>query len=280
VTYSLVARDPATGELGVAVQSRSFGTGAAVPWAAPGIGAVATQSFTQRSYGPGALGLLRSGSSPATALATLTSADRLQDFRQVAVVDMTGATAVHTGPACVQAAGSIAGDGFSAQGNMLRSTAVVEALAQGFSSARGPLAERLLAGLEAAEAAGGDFRGREAGAVLVVSGEATDSNAYDRVADVRVDNHSDPLTELRRLLTLSQALRRLRRAGAASVDEVFAETLSAGVDEDVARWVASIGLLEEDPDRAEAFIAPLVAVDERWRAALVTASDAAALDRG
>lgn len=276
MTYSLIARDPKTGELGVAVQSRSFGTGAAVPWATAGIGAVATQSFTLRSYGPLALELLRGGDSPASALESLTSQDELRDFRQVAVLDSTGATAVHTGAACIQEAGSVAGDGFSAQGNMLRSAAVVPALAEAFSAAVGSLAERLLAGLEGAEGAGGDFRGREAGAILVVEGEATATNAYDRVADVRVDNHADPLAELRRLLSHSEMLRRLRQAAPENVGELFAEALSVGIDEDVARWVAAAGLLDEDPERAVAFLAPLVAVDERWRAAFSTAADAAA----
>ncbi|MGI9111173.1 MAG: DUF1028 domain-containing protein [Gaiellaceae bacterium] len=276
MTYSLVARDPETGELGVAVQSRSFGTGAVVPWATAGIGAVATQSFSLRSYGPLALDLLRGGDSPADALASLTSQDELRDFRQVAVLDSTGATAVHTGAACISEAGSVTGGGFSAQGNMLRSAAVVPALAEAFSAAGGSLAERLLAGLEGAEAAGGDFRGREAGAILVVEGDVTPTNAHDRVADVRVDNHADPLAELRRLLTHSRLLRELRRAAPENVEELFAEALSVGVDDDVARWVAAVGLLEEDPELAEAFLAPLAAVDERWRTAFSTAADAAA----
>ncbi|MCP9485548.1 MAG: DUF1028 domain-containing protein [Gaiellaceae bacterium MAG52_C11] len=279
MTYSLVARDPETGELGVAVQSRSFGTGAVVPWATAGVGAVATQSFSLRSYGPLALERLRGGDSPANALASLTSQDELQDFRQVAVLDSTGATAVHTGAACISEVGSVAGDGFSAQGNMLRSAAVVPALAEAFSAAGGSLAERLLAGLEGAEAAGGDFRGREAGAIVVVAAEATATNAWDRAADVRVDNHADPLSELRRLLTHSQLLRRLRRAAPENVEELFAEALLVGVDEDVARWVAASGLLDDDPERAKALLAPLAAVDERWLTAFSTARDAAARTR-
>lgn len=279
MTYSLVARDSETGELGIGVQSRSFGTGAAVPWAIAGIGAVATQSFTLRSYGPEALELLRSGSSPAEALHRLTSADQMRDLRQVAILDSTGATAVHSGAACIPEVGSVSGAGFSAQGNMLRSVGVLPALAEAFSAAAGSLAERLLAGLEGAEAAGGDFRGREAGAILVVEGEATPANAYDRVADVRVDNHADPLGELRRLLTHSQMLRELRKAAPENVEKLFAEALSVGVDDDVARWVAAIGLLDEDPELAETFLAPLVTVDERWRTAFSTAANAAARAR-
>ena len=171
MTYSLVARDPETGELGVAVQSRSFGTGRVVPWAAAGVGAVATQSFGERSYGPLGLGLMRGGAAPAAALAELVAADELRDFRQVAFVDAQGRTASHTGSACIPASGSRAGEGFSAQGNMLRSDEVWDAAADGLERAAGSLAERLLAGLDAAEAAGGDFRGRQAGAILVVAAE-------------------------------------------------------------------------------------------------------------
>jgi uncharacterized Ntn-hydrolase superfamily protein len=271
VTYSIVARDATTGELGVGVQSRSFRTGAAVPWAEPGIGAVATQSFTLRSYGPRGLDLLREGVEPEAALRRLTAEDDLRDVRQVALVDAAGRTAVHTGASCIPTAGSLAGDGFSAQGNMLRSERVVEALAEGFTGAEGTLAERLLAALEAAEAAGGDFRGREAGALLVVSPDA--GTADGPVSDLRVDNAGDPLGELRRLLTLEQALRRLRRATADTVDDEFARARAAGVDDDVARWVAAIALLPDDRERAAAWLEPLATGDERWRAAVAAAAD-------
>ena len=270
MTYSLVARDPETGELGVAVQSRSFGTGSAVPWARAGVGAVATQSFTQRSYGPLGLQLLAEGAEPGVALEQLVAADAQRDFRQVAFVDTQGRTASHTGDACIPAAGSLAGDGFSAQGNMLRSDDVVPALAHGFAQGEGTLAERLLAGLDAAEAAGGDFRGREAGAILVVPAEGS---AYESVIDLRVDNHRDPLGELRRLLREAQALRRLRRAAQDELDEALQDARAAGVDDDVARWVAAVSLTGTDRDRADALLAPLVAADERWQVALDVAAD-------
>ncbi len=270
MTYSLVARDAESGELGVAVQSRSFGTGSAVPWALVGVGAVATQSFTQRSYGPLGLEHMAQGAAPGVALEQLVAADAQRDFRQVAFVDAQGRTASHTGAACIPSTGSLAGDGFSAQGNMLRSDDVVPALADGFSRAEGTLAERLLAGLDAAEAAGGDFRGREAGAILVVPAEGS---AYERVIDLRVDNHGDPLVELRRLLREAQALRRLRRAAHDELDEALQEAQAAGVDDDVARWVAAVTLTGIDRDRADALLAPLVAADERWRVALDVAAD-------
>lgn len=270
MTYSLVARDPETGELGVAVQSRSFGTGSAVPWARPGVGAVATQSFTQRSYGPLGLDLLANGAEPGAALEQLVADDPQRDFRQVAFLDAQGRTASHIGAACIPAVGSLAGDGFSAQGNMLRSDDVVPALADGFARAEGTLADRLLAGLDAAEAAGGDFRGREAGALLVVPAEG---DATERVVDLRVDNHHDPLGELRRLLREAQALRRLRRAGPTELDDAFEDARAAGVDDDVARWVAAVSLTRTDRDRADALLTPLVATDERWRMALDTAAE-------
>lgn len=261
MTYSLVARDAATGELGVAVQSRSFGTGRVVPWAEAGVGAVATQSFTLPDYGPDGLTLLRGGEAPEAALATLTAKDELRDFRQVAVVDATGRTANHTGSACVPSTGTITGAGYSAQGNMLAGEGVVPALAEGYERAAGPLAGRLLAGLDAAQAAGGDFRGCEAGGILVVGEDGT-------VSDVRVDNHVNPLAELRRLLRMEQALRSLRRAGDDEVDEAVEEARAAGVDDDVLRWVAAVGLLSRDPEAARSWLAPLVEQDGRWSVAL------------
>ncbi len=271
MTYSLVARDPVTGELGVAVQSRSFGTGAVVPWARPGVGTVATQSFTLRSYGPLALELLADGVEPAGALARLTEADELRDFRQVALVDAEGQTAAHTGASCIPSKGSVAGDGFSAQGNMLGSDEVVPAMAEAFEIADGSLAERLLAALEAAEAAGGDFRGREAGGILVVPAETNDP--WQTVVDLRVDNHPDPLGELRRLLEHALALRRLRRAAPDELADEVERARSAGVDDDVVRWLAAIALAQHDPEQAEAWLAPL-SPPALWRSALRSATEA------
>jgi uncharacterized Ntn-hydrolase superfamily protein len=173
VTYSIVARDPDTGELGVAVQSRAFGTGRAVMWAQSQVGAVATQAFAEKSYGPLGLELMAAGLSPEKALAELCEADELRESRQVAFLAPDGRTAAHTGSDCIPECGHLAGDGFSAQGNMLRSTEVWPAMAEAFSTVNGTLAERLLDALDAAEAAGGDFRGRQAGGLLVVPGEST-----------------------------------------------------------------------------------------------------------
>jgi uncharacterized Ntn-hydrolase superfamily protein len=217
---------------------------------------------------------MEAGAAPGEALARLLEEDDLREFRQVALLDVRGETAAHTGAECIPETGSVVGAGYSAQGNMLRSDGVVGALAQAFEEARGSLADRLLTGLEGAEAAGGDFRGREAGAVLVVAGERTETNRYDRVADVRVDNHSDPLGELRRLLEHSEALRTLRRAAVEDLEQELETARAAGVDDDVARWVAAVSASASDPELAEAFIAPLTAADHRWQTAFVTAAEA------
>jgi uncharacterized Ntn-hydrolase superfamily protein len=201
-TYSIVARDPDTGELGVAVQSHWFSVGSIVSWALPGIGAVATQSIAEPAYGPRLLDRLEAGSSPRDALDELLAADEQARFRQVAVVDAGGAIAVHTGEGCIPQAGHVEGDGYSAQANMMASAEVWPTMAEAFGAAQGPLARRLLAALEAAEAAGGDVRGRQSAALLVVpSGGET----WQKVADLRVEDDPEPLAELTRLLDLSDA---------------------------------------------------------------------------
>jgi uncharacterized Ntn-hydrolase superfamily protein len=201
-TYSIVARDPDTGELGVAVQSHWFSVGSIVSWALPGIGAVATQSIAEPAYGPRLLDRLEADEAPRVALDELLAADEQARFRQVAVVDGAGAVAVHTGGGCIPEAGHIEGDGFSAQANMMASPGVWPAMAETFGAADGPLARRLLAALDAAEAAGGDVRGRQSAALLVVPATG---EVWQKVADLRVEDDPEPLAELRRLLDLSDA---------------------------------------------------------------------------
>lgn len=271
MTYSIVARDDATGELGVAVQSRAFRTGGAVPWALRGVGAVATQAATRKAYGPLLLERLELGAGPDESLEELVADDRDAAERQVAVIDARGRTASHTGSAVVPAAGALAGAGFSAQGNMLASDEVVDALAAGFGSASGSLARRLLGALEAAEEAGGDYRGQEAGAILVVSGDRA-AERWDRISDLRVDNHPRPLEELHRLLDIEEALRALRRSSFEDVDAELDRARAAGVDDDVARWVAAAALVDRDRGQAERLVAPLVARNPRWGEALVRAA--------
>jgi uncharacterized Ntn-hydrolase superfamily protein len=201
-TYSIVAHDPETGELGVAVQSHWFGVGPIVPWARPGVGAVATQSIAEPSYGPRLLDRLAAGEAPGAALDALLAGDELAAFRQVAVVDAQGRVAVHTGERCIAFAGHESGDGFSAQANMMSAAAVWPAMAQAFARAAGPLARRRRAALHAAEAQGGDARGRQSAALLVVppAGEP-----WRTTVDLRVDDDPEPVEQLERLADLRDA---------------------------------------------------------------------------
>ena len=201
-TYSIVAHERGTGRFGVAVQSHWFGVGTIVPWLEPGIGAVATQSIAEPAYGPKGLALLRSGIEAPEALARLTGDDSAASVRQVAMVDAGGRVAVHTGDSCVREAGQYIGDGFSCQANMMLNDTVPDAMGAAFENTRGSLDERLLAALDAGEAAGGDVRGRQSAAMIVVPDEP---EPWRRAFDLRVDDHADPLGELRRLHRLQGA---------------------------------------------------------------------------
>lgn len=209
-TYSIVARDPATGELGVGVQSHWFSVGSIVPWARAGIGAVATQSIGEPAYGLRLLDRLAADEAPDEALAAELAADELARFRQVAVVDSAGRAATHTGEGCMPHAGHEVGDAFSAQANLMASPGVWPAMAAAFQSAAGDaLSRRLLAALDAAEAAGGDVRGRQSAALLVVPAEG---EPWRSSVELRVEDAPDPLAELRRLLDLSDAYELADRA--------------------------------------------------------------------
>jgi uncharacterized Ntn-hydrolase superfamily protein len=267
VTYSIVGRDEASGELGVAVQSRAFGVGICA-WARPGVGAVATQSFTEKRYGPAGLDLLASGAAPSDALAELLEADEQRDFRQVAFISADGRTAAHTGAACIPDRGHVTRAGVSAQGNMLASPAVWHAAAETFEETQGSIAERLLAALDAAEEAGGDFRGREAAALLVVSGDA-DEPPWERVFDLRVDNNAQPLAELRRLHRIAATYRRRRDFDeSSSLEEEISRAWEAGLPEDqVAVTAALVAGAQGDLDEAAARLRPVAESDPRWREA-------------
>ncbi len=221
-TYSIVARDPLTGELGVAVQSHWFAVGSMVPWAESGVGAVATQSFVDPSYGKLGLDLMRAGRSAPDALAGLLAADPGRDVRQVAMVDAQGRVAVHTGAKDIAAAGHHAGKGYSVQANLMLSEKVWPAMSQAFEHSKGDLAERMLAALDAAEAAGGDIRGRQSASLLVVSGKPTGRPWEDRLFDLRVDDHPEPLKELRRLVKLQRSYLHMN-AGDLAVEHQDAE---------------------------------------------------------
>lgn len=241
-TYSIVARDARTGELGVAVQSHWFGVGAVVPWLEAGVGAVATQSFVEPAYGPRGLGLMRSGMAAPDALAALLGQDPGAEVRQVAFLDARGRVGVHTGARAIQSAGHRSGEGWSVQANLMRSEAVVPAMARAWETSDGDLSERLMAVLDAAQAAGGDIRGRQSAALEVVRGEATGRPWADRVVDLRVDDHAEPLRELRRLLVVHRAYEHMN-AGDLALERDDAETA-------LAAYAAAAARVPDNPEVA------------------------------
>jgi uncharacterized Ntn-hydrolase superfamily protein len=219
-TFSIVARDPATGEIGVAVQSHWFSVGSVVTWAEAGVGAVATQSFVDPGYGRRGLDLMRQGVAAPAALARLIKADAQRDGRQVAMIDTSGRVDAHTGKSAIAAAGHHVGKDYSVQANLMANERVWPAMAKAYESTRGDLAERLLAALDAAQAAGGDIRGRQSAALLSVKPKGTGRPwvGADRVFDLRVDDSPNPLPELRRLTRLQRAYAHANRG-----DELMTE---------------------------------------------------------
>jgi uncharacterized Ntn-hydrolase superfamily protein len=204
-TYSIVARDSVTGDMGVAVQSHWFSVGPVVPWARAGSGAVATQSLVLMSYGPLGLDLMDEGMSAAEALEKLVEEDAHSAVRQVAMVDVEGRSAAHTGDSCIAFASHHTGSGYSVQANMMLTDRVVPAMAKAYETAEGDLADRMLAALEAAQQAGGDIRGSQSAAILIVRGTASDEPWSDVVMDLRVEDNPRPLEELARLVKLQRA---------------------------------------------------------------------------
>jgi len=204
-TFSIVARDPLSGEMGGAVQSHWFSTGSIVLWGEAGVGVVATQSMVEVSYGPLGLELMRAGKSAPQALRSLLTSDEGSELRQVAMLDSQGGVSAHTGARCIAAAGHETGDGFSVQANMMLNDNVWPAMARAYRASTGSLADRLLAALDAAQAAGGDIRGQQSAAILVVKASASGRPWAGRSVDLRVEDHPDPLGELKRLLTVSRA---------------------------------------------------------------------------
>ena len=204
-TYSIVARDAETGEMGVAVQSHWFSVGSIVTWAEAGVGAVATQSFVDPAYGPRGLELMRSGLDAEQALTALVKVDAGRDVRQVAFVDTAGKVAAHTGATCIESAGHHVGEGYSVQANMMLNDKVVPAMAGAYESAEGDLADRLMAALRAAQDVGGDIRGKQSAAMLIVKAESTGRSWADRVLELRIEDHPTPIAELERLLEVHRA---------------------------------------------------------------------------
>ena len=272
-TYSIVARDPNTGQMGVAVQSHWFSVGTAVPWAEAGVGAVATQSFVLVDYGPGGLNLMRGGASAAEALSSLVKGDDGRDVRQVAMVDAKGRVSAHTGARCIPAAGHRMGKGYSVQANLMLDAGVWPAMANAYEGSEGDLAERMLSALEAAQARGGDIRGRQSAAMVVVKGRPSGRPWADRVVDLRVEDHPTPLVELRRLLDLQMAYNAMNHGDELVAKNDFAgaleaytraATLAPGIVE-LPYWqavtLAQAGKLEQ----ALPIFAGVFAREPRWR---------------
>ena len=227
-TYSIVARDPATGEMGIAVQSHWFSVGSIVTWAEAGVGVVATQSLVDPAYGPRGLALMKQGVPAPKALAQLVAADAGRGGRQVAMVDATGAVDAYTGPHAIAAAGHHVGAQYAVQANMMGKPSVWPAMAKAFEAATGPLADRLLAALEAAEREGGDVRGRQSAALIVVKAKGTGKPwvGGDRLVDLRVDDHAQPVAELKRLVRLQKAYAHANRGVELMTEKKVEEALT------------------------------------------------------
>jgi uncharacterized Ntn-hydrolase superfamily protein len=273
-TYSIVARDSVTGELAVAVQSHWFSVGTAVSWAEAGVGAVATQSFVNKSFGIRGLDLLRNGLTAQQALDSLLSTDPGREVRQVAIVDTKGNVAVHTGKQCIEAAGHIKGSQFSVQSNMMLNNKVPAAMEAAFLRSTGkPLAERMLLALDAAQAAGGDIRGQQSAALLVVPGTSGGKPWDERTVDLRVDDHAAPLKELRRLYQVHMAYQHMNNGDlavekndmAAAMKEYNAAMKLFPSNLEMQYWTAITLANNNQVHKAIPILKKIYAKDRNWR---------------
>lgn len=270
MTYSIVAFDPDARECGVAVQSHWFSVGGLVSWAEPGVGAVATQAVVERSYGPRGLERMRGGRSAPEALADLVAVDSLAAARQVAMVDAHGGIAVHTGADCMAFAGHELGHHHSCQANLMRSGEVWGAMSEAYLGASGSLAERLLDALDAGEAAGGDLRGRQSAALLVVAAEG---EPWERLVDLRVEDHADPLGELRRLARLDRSYAMVREGDEASVagdnlkaSQIYIEAWEGVPENHELKFWAALSLVERgEGERGIALLREAIDTHAGWR---------------
>lgn len=272
-TFSIVARDPATGQLGVAVQSHWFSVGTMVPWVEAGIGAVATQSFVDPSYGKLGLELMRGGRSAPDALAALLAKDESREVRQVAMIDAQGRVAVHTGTKNIAAAGHVVGTNYSVQANMMLNERIWPAMAKAFENTKGDLADRMLAALDAAQAAGGDVRGKQSAALVVVTGKPTGNAWTDRIFDLRVDDSAEPLKELRRLVTLQHAYNHMNAGDLAleqkdndrALSEYRAAARLVPGNAEMVYWHAVALVNMGRPEEALPLFRRVFAIDANWR---------------
>lgn len=272
-TYSVVARDVESGQLGAAVQSHWFSVGSVVPWVEPGVGAIVTQSFVEASYGPLGLRLLRRGTAPSRALSGLLTRDKGRERRQVAIVSARGAVAAHTGTLCVPAAGHVVGAGWSVQANMMANDRVVPEMARSMERSRGELSERLLSALEIAERVGGDIRGSQSAAILIVSGQRARRSWEGRLMDLRVDDHPNPIKELRRLVKRHRAYAHMGRGVRAMINGDLSTALResrvalslAKGNTEIAFWHAIVRLRNGDVRGLASLLERQARSDGRWR---------------
>ncbi len=277
MTYSIVARDPLTGRYGVAVQSHAYTVGPIVPWLEAGVGAIATQAFVNVSFGPIGLEMLRNGWSSEKVVAALVAGDETPEQRQIGVVDTQGRGAAHTGSACVPAAGHLVRDGFTVQGNLLERDEVWRSMAPAYEAAlveKLPFSERLLRTLEAAEEQGGDVRGRQSAAIVIVDGELRPTRWQALNMDLRVEDHDQPVPELRRLVNLWEAQALLdeegdaAKAGVSEAERYAQARRRAPEFWELAFWAAVELAKRGDLETARREMTAAVAADGRWRTTL------------
>lgn len=272
-TYSIVARDPQTGEMGVAVQSHWFSVGSIVAWGEAGVGVVATQSFVNPSFGPRGLDLLKKGMTAQEVVELLISTDEGREMRQLAIVDSKGNSFAYTGSKCISEAGHFVGDGYSVQANMMLNNTVWNAMSKAFENTKAPLAERLIAALEAAQNEGGDIRGKQSACLLIVKGDATGNLWEDRLIDLRVEDSPNPVDEIKRLLKVYRAYEHMNRGDLAiekndmklAMDEynkamkMFPENL------EMKYWTAITLANNGDVEKALPMLKEIFAVDKNWK---------------
>jgi len=272
-TYSIVAYDPETGDIGVAVQSHWFSVGTAVTWGEAGIGVVATQSFVNVSFGIKGLELLKKGLSPKEVVEKLIADDEGRDFRQLAVLDIKGNVAAYTGKNCIQPAGHIMGKGYSVQANMMMNDKIWPAMSGAFEKSKGPLAERMMDALDAAQQAGGDIRGEQSAALLVFLGKSTGKAWEDKLVDLRVDDSPEPLKELRRLLNVYRAYEHMNNGDLAvekndmkkAMDEYSSAMIMFPDNLEMKYWTAVTLTNNGQLDKAVPMFKEIFAKDKNWR---------------
>ena len=273
-TFSIVARDAANGEMAVGVQSHWFSVGTAVAWGEAGVGVVATQAFVNKSYGANGLALMKSGKTAAQALNDLLAKDEGREVRQVAMLDVNGNVESYTGKSCIDYASNITGKNFSVQSNMMLNNKVCPAMAKAFEASAGkPIAERVLAALKAAQAVGGDIRGKQSAAILVVAGKATAQPWNDKLIDLRVDDNALPLVELERLLSLYRAYEHMDKGDLATekndmklaMDEYGAAMKMFPKNLEMQYWTAITLANNKKVKEATAMLQKIYLQDANWR---------------